>query len=86
MLPTWIPLLFSHFLQSTFYTWRVVFLISAAAYVGSAVIFACLVPAEAQEWNFPKKPQIDVEKCPPRTDIEKVEPPKINTEESKDQD
>ena len=47
-------MLIANFPQSSFYTWRVVFLISAAAYVGSALIFACLVPAEAQEWNFTK--------------------------------
>ena len=42
-------------LQSSLYTWRLVFLITAGAYAGSALIFACLVPAKVQEWNFPKK-------------------------------
>ena len=58
--------------QSSFHTWRVVFLISAAAYVGSATIFALLVPAEAQDWNYPKKQESDTDKA-------KLEATKIST-------
>ena len=54
-------------LQSSLYTWRLVFLITAGAYVGSALIFACLVPSKVQEWNFPKTSGSG---C----DLEKVEP------------
>ena len=43
------------------------FLITAGAYVGSALIFACLVPSKVQEWNFPKTSGSG---C----DLEKVEP------------
>ena len=52
-------------LQSSLYTWRLVFLITAGAYAGSALIFACLVPATVQEWNFPKKPKCDLVKVEP---------------------
>merc|ERR1712037_288127 len=51
--------------ESSLYTWRLVFLITAGAYAGSALIFACLVPATVQEWNFPKKPICDLVKVEP---------------------
>ena len=38
-------------------------MISAAAYVGSAVVFALLVPAKAQDWNYPKKQESDTDKA-----------------------
>ena len=67
--------------QSSLYTWRVVFLISAATYVGSGLLFACLVPAEVQEWNTPQKTEVDGEKG-----LAKVELPSIMGGEAKYQD
>ena len=54
--------------------------------MGSGLIFACLVPATAQEWNFPKMHDIDGEKGPERV-IVKVEAPKVlGTDKTKVQD
>ena len=59
-----------------------VFLISAAAYVGSGLIFACLVPAKAQDWNFPKIQDIDGEKGPKGVIVREEAPKTISTEKT----
>ena len=61
-------------------------MIAAAAYVGSAIIFALLVPAKAQEWNYPKKQDIDGEKGTARVKVIVEGPKNMSTEMTTVQD